>query len=208
MQNSGSTRSSLIRAAERLFAERGLGTVTVKDITVAAGARNPSAVHYHFGSIETLIREVFAHRYESIEKSRIRRLAKLEKSKQPWLLQSFIEAAIGPLFEACLEEDGRLYARFCIQLAADPRFNVVELVQDIGMSSADAMRESLLRHLTGLPQETLRLRMRQAFTISLVQTADFARLVEEGSAPPVKKAIREAAASLSGFLSAPQVSQR
>ena len=80
MQNGETTKSSLIRAAERLFAERGLGTVTVKDITVAAGARNPSAVHYHFGNIEALIREVFAHRYELIEQARIARLAKLQKS--------------------------------------------------------------------------------------------------------------------------------
>lgn len=203
MQSGATTKSSLIRAAERLFAERGLGTVTVKDITVAAGARNPSAVHYHFGNIEALIREVFAHRYELIEQSRIARLAKLEKSKVPWKLETFLEAAIGPLFEACLEEDGRLYARFCIQLATDPRFDLVQLVQDIGMTSATTMRENLLHNLTGLPRDVLRTRMRQAFIISLVQTADFARLVEQGDAPPVKKAVREAVASLSGFLRAP-----
>ena len=203
MQSGETTKSSLIRAAERLFAERGLGTVTVKDITVAAGARNPSAVHYHFGNIEALIREVFAHRYELIEQARIARLAKLQKSKLPWKLETFLEAAIGPLFEACLEEDGRLYARFCIQLASDPRFDLVALVQDIGMTSATTMRENLLHNLTGLPREVLRTRMRQAFILSLVQTADFARLVEQGDAPPVKKAVREAVASLSGFLRAP-----
>lgn len=203
MQNGETTKSSLIRAAERLFAERGLGTVTVKDITVAAGARNPSAVHYHFGNIEALIREVFAHRYELIEQARIARLAKLQKSKLPWKLETFLEAAIGPLFEACLEEDGRLYARFCIQLATDPRFDLVALVEDIGMTSATTMRENLLHNLTGLPRDVLRTRMRQAFIISLVQTADFARLVEQGDAPPVKKAVREAVAGLSGFLRAP-----
>lgn len=203
MQSGETTKASLIRAAERLFAERGLGTVTVKDITVAAGARNPSAVHYHFGNIEALIREVFAHRYELIEQARIARLAKLQKSKLPWKLETFLEAAVGPLFEACLEEDGRLYARFCIQLATDPRFDLVQLVQDVGMTSATTMRENLLHNLTGLPREVLRTRMRQAFIISLVQTADFARLVEQGDAPPVKKAVREAVASLSGFLRAP-----
>jgi AcrR family transcriptional regulator len=203
MQSGETTKASLIRAAERLFAERGLGTVTVKDITVAAGARNPSAVHYHFGNIEALIREVFAHRYELIEQARIARLAKLQKSKLPWKLETFLEAAVGPLFEACLEEDGRLYARFCIQLATDPRFDLVQLVQDVGMSSATTMRENLLHNLTGLPPQVLRTRMRQAFIISLVQTADFARLVEQGDAPPVKKAVREAVASLSGFLRGP-----
>ena len=53
-----STKTALIRSAERLFAEKGLGTVSVKEITRAAGARNPSAVHYHFGNVETLINQI------------------------------------------------------------------------------------------------------------------------------------------------------
>lgn len=195
-----STKAALIRAAERLFAEKGLGTVSVKDITIAAGARNPSAVHYHFGNIEALIREVFAHRYEAIERARLRRLAELERSEQPWSLEAFMEAAIAPLFEGCLDEDGRLYARFCIQLATDPRFDLLELVQDIGMSSAGKMREGLFRILSDLPEETHRTRLRQAFTLSLIQTADFAKQVEAGTAPTVDEAVREAAKGLAGFL--------
>ena len=49
------TKTELLRSAERLIAEKGLGSVSVKMITTDAGARNPSAVHYHFGSIESLI---------------------------------------------------------------------------------------------------------------------------------------------------------
>lgn len=196
------TKAALIRAAERLFAEKGLGTVSVKDITVAAGARNPSAVHYHFGNIEALIREVFAHRFETIEQARLKRLAEIETSKRPWSLEAFMEAAVGPFFEGCLDEDGRLYARFCIQLATDPRFDLLQLVQDIGMTSAGKMRDDLFRKLNNLPEEMLRTRMRQAFMLSLIQTADFARQVEAGTAPPVDQAIREAAKGLSGFLRA------
>ena len=196
------TKDALIRAAERLFAEKGLGTVSVKDITIAAGARNPSAVHYHFGNIEALIRDVFAHRYETIEQSRLKRLAEIEQSNKPWSLEKFMEAAVGPLFEGCLDEDGRLYARFCIQLATDPRFDLLELVQDIGMTSAGKMREGLFRILSDLPEETRRARLRQAFTLSLGQTADFAKRVEAGTAPPVDEAVREAAKGLAGFLRA------
>lgn len=194
------TKDALIRAAQRLFAEKGLGTVSVKDITVAAGARNPSAVHYHFGNIEALIREVFAHRYERIERARLKRLAEIRQSSQPWALEAFLEAAVGPLFENCLDEEGRLYARFCIQLATDPRFDLLELVQDIGMTSAGQMREGLFRILSHLPEEVRRTRLRQAFTLSLIQTEDFARQVRAGTAPPVDEAVREAAKGLAGFL--------
>ena len=37
------TKAALIQSAERLFAEKGLGSVSVKEITRAAGAKNPSA---------------------------------------------------------------------------------------------------------------------------------------------------------------------
>jgi AcrR family transcriptional regulator len=44
------TRRRLLDAAERLVAERGIDGVTVNEITAASGARNKSAVAYHFGS--------------------------------------------------------------------------------------------------------------------------------------------------------------
>jgi AcrR family transcriptional regulator len=51
------TRERLLKAAERLFAERGFKKVTVRDICRAARA-NVAAVNYHFGDKEGLYREV------------------------------------------------------------------------------------------------------------------------------------------------------
>jgi AcrR family transcriptional regulator len=51
------TRSRLLRAAERLFAERGFKKVTVREICRAARA-NVAAVNYHFGDKLGLYREV------------------------------------------------------------------------------------------------------------------------------------------------------
>ena len=58
------TRSRLQRQAERLFAERGVYQVTVREITVAAGQRNPSVVHYHFASMDGL-RQVILDTHEA-----------------------------------------------------------------------------------------------------------------------------------------------
>ena len=74
------TKTELLRSAERLIAEKGLGSVSVKMITTDAGARNPSAVHYHFGSIESLIKEVFAKRFREIEEERVRRLERVKET--------------------------------------------------------------------------------------------------------------------------------
>jgi len=51
------TRDRVLKAAERLFAERGFKKVTVRDICRAARA-NVAAVNYHFGDKQGLYREV------------------------------------------------------------------------------------------------------------------------------------------------------
>ncbi len=51
------TRARLLRAAERLFGERGFKNVTVRDICREASA-NVAAINYHFGDKEGLYHEV------------------------------------------------------------------------------------------------------------------------------------------------------
>lgn len=201
------TKMALMRAAERLFAQRGLGGVSVRDITLAAGARNQSALHYHFGGMDELVREVFAHRYRAIEDTRRKRLAEIDAQGAGSDLGILMEAAVGPLFEACLDDDGRLYARFCVQLTTDPRFDLLQLVRDTAMQSATSLRDRIREVLPDLPEDVLRTRQRRLFTISLVLMADYAGLIEDGTAPPVDLATREAASTLSGFLQAPPPNQ-
>lgn len=199
---SQSTKAALIRAAERLFAEKGLGGVSVKEITRAAGARNESALHYHFGGVNSLIREVFSSRYFEIEKDRVARLAALDSEDTPASIEKVLEAAIAPFMAACLNKDGRLYARFCVQLATDPRFNVVEIIREVGIPSLPTIRARLAGPLSAIPGDVLATRMRLAFVISMVQAADYAEQIERGTAPPLEQAIEDAAATLAAFLRA------
>lgn len=196
------TRTALIEAAQRLIAERGLGTVSVKDITQAAGARNPSAVHYHFGNVETLIKEVFARRYQHIEDERFKRLATVNVADPAPRLVALMEAALAPFLEGCLEEEGRLYVRFCVQLSADPRFDLVELVSEFGMESLRLLQEKIFDCLPAASRPVLMVRLRQALAISLIQAADFARRIENGTNLGLEETVREAAVTLSAYLSA------
>ncbi len=56
---SDQTRTAILRAAERLYADRGFADVTLRDIVAEAGV-NLAAVNYHFGSKDELISELFA----------------------------------------------------------------------------------------------------------------------------------------------------
>lgn len=197
------TKMALMQAAERLFAQRGLGGVSVRDITLAAGARNQSALHYHFGGMDELVKELFTRRYIAIEEARRKRLAEIDAAGKAGDIGVLMEAAIGPLFQACLEEDGRLYARFCVQLITDPRFDLLQLVRETAMESAAILGDRISQALPDLPLDILRTRQRRLFAISMLLMADYAGLIEADDAPPVELATREAAQTLAGFLTAP-----
>ena len=67
---SASAKEQIILAAERLFAERG-PDVSMREISAAAGSRNHTAVQYHFGSKEQLIRAIFEYRNPRLEDRRL-----------------------------------------------------------------------------------------------------------------------------------------
>ena len=48
----------LMVAAEKLFGQRGIENVSLREIAAAAGHANTSAVQYHFGSKESLVQAV------------------------------------------------------------------------------------------------------------------------------------------------------
>jgi AcrR family transcriptional regulator len=60
MAESVSTRDLLLDAATRLFAERGVDNVSIAEIVRAANQRNTSAIHYHFGNRDEVLRAVLA----------------------------------------------------------------------------------------------------------------------------------------------------
>src|SRR3954462_6587369 len=54
------TREHLLDVAERLFAERGIAGVSLREIRIAAGARNTAAMQFHFGDRDGLVDALMA----------------------------------------------------------------------------------------------------------------------------------------------------
>src|SRR5690242_8727288 len=55
------TRDRILDLAEDMFAESGIDKVSLRAVTAAAGV-NVSAIHYHFGSKDELLRAIFIRR--------------------------------------------------------------------------------------------------------------------------------------------------
>ena len=56
----------LIETAERLFAEKGIDNVSLREINRAAGQKNVAALHYHFGTRESLLEALFENRMSGV----------------------------------------------------------------------------------------------------------------------------------------------
>ena len=118
---SDQTRGAILAAAERLYADRGFGDVTLRDIVAAANV-NLAAVNYHFGSKDELIAELFVTRSLALNRERLRELrAAEEKGKERADVSEILRALIGPSLRGCLgpEHERSTAARFMIRASIE-----------------------------------------------------------------------------------------
>ncbi|MGY6534659.1 MAG: TetR/AcrR family transcriptional regulator [Pararhodobacter sp.] len=73
------TRLSLILTAERIFSEEGISNTPLRRITQAAGQRNESAIHYHFGSREGVVKAILDLRTSPVNAARVEMLAQMHE---------------------------------------------------------------------------------------------------------------------------------
>jgi AcrR family transcriptional regulator len=92
--------------ARRLFAEKGVDGVTVREIASAAGQKNHGAVGYYFGSKEALVREIIVEGAAAIDRRRNDQLDRMEADGGPGGVAEVVEVLIqGALGESPREDD-------------------------------------------------------------------------------------------------------
>src|SRR5689334_15651981 len=118
---SDQTRSAILAAAERLYAERGFSDVTLRDIVSEANV-NLAAVNYHFGSKDELIAELFVTRSLALNRERLRQLrAAEEKGGGRAEVADILRALVGPTLRGCLgpENQRATAAQFMIRVSIE-----------------------------------------------------------------------------------------
>ena len=112
------TRAKLIATAEELFAERGVDSVSLNEITRTAEQKNRNAVHYHFGSKDALMQAIFEKHWQPIGALRRQMLADIKQLK-PVTLEAIASALVLPVAARFDDPDGGLaYIKISAQLAA------------------------------------------------------------------------------------------
>src|SRR5258708_4838559 len=115
------TRTAILSAAERLYADRGFADVTLRDIVAAAGV-NLAAVNYHFGSKDELIAELFVTRSLATNRERLNELKQAEEAGGGRAsIESILRALVGPTLRGCLgpDRDRSTAARFMIRASIE-----------------------------------------------------------------------------------------
>jgi AcrR family transcriptional regulator len=118
---SDQTRTAILAAAERLYADRGFGDVTLRDIVAEANV-NLAAVNYHFGSKDELIAELFVTRSLALNRERLRELrAAEERGSGRANVADILHALVGPSLRGCIgpERDRSTAARFMIRASIE-----------------------------------------------------------------------------------------
>jgi len=146
---SDQTRTAIMDAAERLYADRGFADVTMRDIVAAAGV-NLAAVNYHFGSKDELIAELFVTRSLATNRERLNELKRAEQDgggRAP--IDAILRALVGPTLRGCLgpERARSTAARFMIRAGIE----AVAPIRRIKNREIDHLKKFAAAMLRALP---------------------------------------------------------
>jgi AcrR family transcriptional regulator len=105
MHDGATTTDRLIRAAEELFATHGIDSVSLREINRLAGAKNATALQYHFRDRDGLLRAVIAKHTRDIESRRHAMLDAYEADGRDDL-RALAGALVRPLTAKLADPDG------------------------------------------------------------------------------------------------------
>ena len=100
------TKTRILDAAEKLFAENGFKHTSIKQLAQIAGV-NQAAVNYHFGSKHALIEKVIERRLSLIDHRRMQALEKIDSE--------------------CVQKGCRPNCRDILQAMIEPAFNLAQV---------------------------------------------------------------------------------
>jgi AcrR family transcriptional regulator len=140
-------RERILAAAERLFAQKGAGKTSIREITAEAGV-NVASVNYYFRSKDALAEALFARLAERATTMRLAELSACVRSAQarsePVRLEALVACFIRPYFEPA--QTGQLFARFILQHRLEPNAmtqRVYEQYLDpFALTFIDALRQT------------------------------------------------------------------
>ncbi|TVV75953.1 TetR/AcrR family transcriptional regulator [Sphingomonas solaris] len=189
----------MIDLAEQLFGERGIDAVPLQQISLRAGSRNRTAIQYHFGDADGLIREILQRRMPIIDRVRGRLLDTIGSGKE-FSASALMHVLYVPMIDFLDKQGVRTHARFMLALLNSSRAYLShDLFQNLQPNAFKAI--TLLVEATGIPEPLLL--ERQRLVAIMVLTSVFNRLPHLSSTEWDSALIENALAMATAAIGAP-----
>lgn len=138
------TRTRILDVAERLFAERGIETVSVRSILAEAGV-NVALAHYHFGSREGLIEELLRTRIAPLVQELLRDLDEVDARGADATLEDVLRAYFTPAARWLTEQPR--FGRILAQLQTSPSPEIRAMGRDALRNVLTRLGEAVMKRL-------------------------------------------------------------
>jgi AcrR family transcriptional regulator len=171
------TQDKLLRAALHLFARQGLD-VPLRDINELAGQRNASALHYHFGGRQELIKAIIdRYRLSDEEHAAIEE----ELRSGPHDIRDVVEGLVHRSCAWLATPHGRDYIRFVFQFVVrlPLREQLLDGTEAPSLASVRAQADLIHEALPDLPARIVRERAVASLDLVLLQVAERARILDD-----------------------------
>ena len=150
------TRRQLLLAAEKLFAESGIDAVSLRQINVAAGQKNSSAAHYHFGSKDALILSIYKSRMASVNERRLSALDEIEAQGKSTDVRCLVTALVHPIVaEIDADDSGGNYIRFMAHAIGHPQLDLLKLWRQEHNEGLVRLIQLIREALPGVPDSLI-----------------------------------------------------
>ena len=176
------TRERILDAAERLFAEHGVSTVSNRTIAEAAGQGNTAVVGYHFGTKTDLVRAIVARHITAIERVREDMVTRAEGSRD---VRDWVACLVRPHADHLAELGAPTwFARFGAQIMTDPTLRAIMSDEALSSPALRRILENLDACLPALPAPVRLERGDIARLLMVHLLAERERALAEGTATP------------------------
>src|SRR3954451_10010141 len=178
------TKELLLDAAEEVFAREGIHGARIREINELAGQRNPSALHYHFGSRSNLVMAIMLRHQSEIDKVIERRLDDLEAGGAHGV-RDVIATVVEQMVARLKTQSGRNWARIIPQILPTLSDNLRRGLIDPITPQTLRVLDVLKSDMGGLPEAVRRERLVDYGIILTTLIAERAHQVETVRRPPL-----------------------
>lgn len=200
------TQQVLMRAAEKLIAEKGIQNVSIREIVKLAGQKNESALQYHFKNLQGLISSIHRARALQTQQKRAALLETLLATQPKPGLRDLCRIMVMPTF--LLARSDASYRRYIIgfshelALSADSALTTVS-TQGGGGESGLKTGELLRAALSDLDNQAYRQRMEFAIRMISISIGNQGRKKQAFRGEQAELFLSSLLDALEGLLQAP-----